>query len=45
MKEGQEKIYYITADSYAAAKSSPHLELLRKKGIEALLPPIASTSG
>ncbi|WP_437601984.1 molecular chaperone HtpG [Escherichia coli] len=37
MKEGQEKIYYITADSYAAAKSSPHLELLRKKGIEILL--------
>lgn len=36
MKEGQEKIYYITADSYAAA-SSPHLELLRKKGIEVLL--------
>ncbi|NYZ50063.1 molecular chaperone HtpG, partial [Escherichia coli] len=35
--EGQEKIYYITADSYAAAKSSPHLELLRKKGIEVLL--------
>ncbi|TCT81367.1 molecular chaperone HtpG [Gibbsiella quercinecans] len=37
MAEGQEKIYYITADSYAAAKSSPHLELLRKKGIEVLL--------
>lgn len=37
MVEGQEKIYYITADSYAAAKSSPHLELLRKKGIEVLL--------
>lgn len=37
MKEGQEKIYYITADSYAAAKSSPHTELLRKKGIEVLL--------
>ncbi|MFP1496451.1 hypothetical protein ACLB1Q_13285 [Escherichia coli] len=36
MKEGQEKIYYITADSYAAAKSSPHLELLHK-GIEVLL--------
>lgn len=35
--EGQEKIYYITADSYAAAKSSPHLELFRKKGIEVLL--------
>ncbi len=37
MIEGQEKIYYITADSYAAAKSSPHLELFRKKGIEVLL--------
>ncbi|TWD42816.1 molecular chaperone HtpG [Pantoea sp. SJZ147] len=37
MVEGQEKIYYITADSYAAANSSPHLELFRKKGIEVLL--------
>ncbi|MMZ40206.1 Chaperone protein HtpG [compost metagenome] len=37
MAEGQEKIYYITADSYAAAKSSPHLELFRKKSIEVLL--------
>ncbi|ELY3102455.1 molecular chaperone HtpG [Serratia marcescens] len=37
MAEGQEKVYYITADSYAAAKSSPHLELFRKKGIEVLL--------
>ncbi|PIJ50620.1 molecular chaperone HtpG [Erwinia sp. OLTSP20] len=37
MVEGQEKIYFITADSYAAAKSSPHLELFRKKGIEVLL--------
>ena len=37
MAEGQEKIYYITADSYAASKSSPHLELFRKKGIEVLL--------
>lgn len=37
MAEGQEKIYYITADSYAAAKSSPHTELFRKKGIEVLL--------
>lgn len=37
MAEGQDKIYYITADSYAAAKSSPHLELFRKKGIEVLL--------
>ncbi|VTR44490.1 High temperature protein G [Serratia fonticola] len=31
MTEGQDKIYYITADSYAAAKSSPHLELFRKE--------------
>ncbi len=37
MVKGQEKIYYITADSYAAAKNSPHLELFRKKGIEVLL--------
>jgi len=37
MKEGQEAIYYVTADSYAAAKSSPHLEFFRKKGIEVLL--------
>jgi molecular chaperone HtpG len=37
MKEGQTKIYYITADSFAAAKHSPHLEILRKKGIEVLL--------
>ncbi|MBF7073315.1 molecular chaperone HtpG [Glaciecola sp. MH2013] len=37
MKEGQEKIYYVTADSYQAAKTSPHLEIFRKKGIEVLL--------
>ncbi|WP_187312880.1 molecular chaperone HtpG [Candidatus Williamhamiltonella defendens] len=37
MNEGQVKIYFITADSYAAAKNSPHLELFRKKGIEVLL--------
>ncbi|WP_270770794.1 molecular chaperone HtpG [Proteus mirabilis] len=37
MVEGQDKIYYITADSYAATKNSPHLELFRKKGIEVLL--------
>ena len=37
MKEGQDKIYYITASSYNAAKNSPHLELFRKKGIEVLL--------
>lgn len=37
MKEGQDKIYYVTADSYEAAKSSPHLEIFKKKGIEVLL--------
>ena len=37
MKEGQQAIYYITADSFAAAKHSPHLEIFRKKGIEVLL--------
>ena len=37
MKEGQTKIYYIVADSYDAAANSPHLEVLRKKGIEVLL--------
>lgn len=37
MKEGQEAIYYITADNYNAAKNSPHLEIFRKKGIEVIL--------
>lgn len=37
MNEGQKDIYYITADSFAAAKNSPHLEVFRKKGIEVLL--------
>ncbi|NAW59762.1 MULTISPECIES: molecular chaperone HtpG [unclassified Vibrio] len=37
MKEGQDKIYYLTADSYAAAKSSPHLEQFKAKGIEVIL--------
>jgi molecular chaperone HtpG len=37
MKEGQEKIYFVTAESFAAAKHSPHLEIFRKKGIEVLL--------
>jgi molecular chaperone HtpG len=37
MKEGQDKIYYITAENFTAAKSSPHLEIFRKKGIEVLL--------
>ncbi|HTD06898.1 molecular chaperone HtpG [Undibacterium sp.] len=36
-KEGQDKIYYVTADSYTAAKNSPHLEIFRKKGVEVLL--------
>ncbi len=37
MKEGQEKIYYVTADSLKAARSSPHLEVFHKKGIEVIL--------
>jgi molecular chaperone HtpG len=37
MKEGQDKIYYVTAESHAAASNSPHLEIFRKKGIEVLL--------
>ncbi len=37
MKDGQDKIYYVTADSYTAAKNSPHLEIFRKKGVEVLL--------
>jgi molecular chaperone HtpG len=37
MKEGQKKIYYITADSFLAAKNSPHIEIFRNKGIEVLL--------
>jgi len=37
MKEGQDKIYYIAGESFAAAKNSPHLEIFRKKGLEVLL--------
>ncbi len=37
MKDGQDKIYFITADTFAAAKNSPHLEVFRKKGVEVLL--------
>jgi len=37
MKEGQDKIYYVVADSFETAKNSPHLEVFRKKGIEVLL--------
>ncbi|XPF95700.1 molecular chaperone HtpG [Colwellia sp. RE-S-Sl-9] len=37
MKEGQDKIYYVVADNFSAAKNSPHLEVFRKKGIEVLL--------
>ena len=37
MKDGQDQIYYIVADSFAAAKNSPHLEIFRKKGLEVLL--------
>ncbi|MDD5404817.1 MAG: molecular chaperone HtpG [Sulfuricella sp.] len=37
MKEGQDKIYYVTADTFAAARNSPHLEIFRAKGVEVLL--------
>ncbi len=37
MKEGQEKVYYVAAESFSAAKNSPHLEIFRKKGVEVLL--------
>jgi molecular chaperone HtpG len=37
MQEGQDKIYYVSAESFTAAKNSPHLEIFRKKGIEVLL--------
>ena len=37
MKEGQEKIYYVTAETFLAAKNSPHLEAFRKRGVEVLL--------
>jgi len=37
MKEGQDKVYYVTAESFLAAKNSPHLEVFRRKGIEVLL--------
>jgi molecular chaperone HtpG len=37
MREGQDKIWFVTADAFAAAKNSPHLEIFRKKGIEVLL--------
>lgn len=37
MKEGQDKIYYVTADTWQTAKNSPHLEVFRKKGIEVIL--------
>jgi len=37
MQEGQEKIYFIAADSHSAAKNSPHLEIFKKKGIEVIL--------
>ncbi len=36
-KEGQDKIYFVTADSYTAGRNSPHLEIFRKKGIEVLV--------
>ena len=37
MKDGQDAIYYVTADSFSAAKNSPHLEVFRKHGVEVLL--------
>lgn len=37
MKEGQDKIYYVSAETYSAASNSPHLEIFRKKGLEVLL--------
>jgi molecular chaperone HtpG len=37
MKSGQDRIYYLTADSFSAAKASPHLEIFRRKGVEVLL--------
>ncbi|MFC4161089.1 molecular chaperone HtpG [Chitinimonas lacunae] len=37
MKEGQDKIYYVTAETFAGARNSPHLEIFRKKGVEVLL--------
>ncbi|MET0210298.1 MAG: molecular chaperone HtpG, partial [Burkholderiaceae bacterium] len=37
MKEGQDKIYYVTAETFNAARNSPHLEIFRKKGLEVLL--------
>jgi len=37
MKEGQDKIYYVTAETFLAARNSPHLEIFRKRGIEVLL--------
>ncbi len=37
MKEGQDKIYYVTGESFNAAKNSPHLEIFRKKGVEVLV--------
>ena len=39
MKEGQEKIYYVTAESFNAARNSPHLEIFRRHGVEVLLLP------
>jgi len=37
MKPGQDKIYYVTAETFAAAKGSPHLEIFRKRGVEVLI--------
>ena len=45
MQEGQDKIYYLTGESYAQVKNSPHLEVFRKKGIKCCCSPTVSTSG
>jgi molecular chaperone HtpG len=45
MKEGQEKIYYLTAESYLAAKNSPHLEIFKKKALKCFFLLIALMSG
>jgi molecular chaperone HtpG len=44
-RKGQDKIYYVTAETFNAARNSPHLEIFRKKGIEVCCSPSASTNG
>ena len=45
MKDGQDAIYYVTADSHSAARNSPHLEVFRKTTSRSCCSAIASTSG